>query len=89
MEEKQEKEGFILVAHPEKRVPKLCTQVLFGLGSDGKIILTFVYKDGPDDKGVVIERIMLPDNKQAKQIVEKLTEVIDQSEEIIKGLSSK
>ncbi len=72
-----------LITTPDKRIPKLCTQVVFSLATDGKIILTFVYKENPEEDGVIIERVMLPNNEQAKQIIEKLNEVIGKSEKII------
>ena len=72
-----------LIAAPDKNIPKLCTQVLFSLGADGKIILTFIYREN-EDQGVVIERIVLSDNKQAAEIVEKLNETIEKSNKIIK-----
>jgi hypothetical protein len=86
MDEESKEKQIILVSNPEKRVPKLCTQVLFSLGSDGKIILTFIFQENMDDNGVVIERVMLPDNKQAKQISDKLNDVIKQSNKIIQDL---
>jgi formylmethanofuran dehydrogenase subunit E len=58
------------------------------LATDGKIVLTFLYRENPNEEGIVIERIMLTDNKQARQIIEKLNEVIKQSETIIQEKST-
>ncbi|MBI2436844.1 MAG: hypothetical protein HYV41_03840 [Candidatus Magasanikbacteria bacterium] len=78
-------EEMLLISSPESRIPKLCTQVIFSLSTDGKIVLTFVYKENLGQEGIVIERIMLSDNKQANQIIEKLGDVIKKSENIIKN----
>jgi formylmethanofuran dehydrogenase subunit E len=88
-EEEQNKElAMNLIYTLDKRIPKLCTQVLFSLATDGKIVLTFLYRENPNEEGIVIERIMLTDNKQARQIIEKLNEVIKQSETIIQEKST-
>jgi len=74
-----------LVADPNKRIPKYCTSVFFAKMKSGQIILTFVENDEAlktevNDQGVIIERIIV-DEDHARQIVEKLGDLIGKKEE--------
>lgn len=77
-------EPFSIVADPNKRIPKYCTNVLFSRLSNGNMIITFLEND-PLVQGkvaglegsVLIERILLD-----KELVTKVFEALKMNLEI-------
>lgn len=60
---------------PEKLIPKYASNVFFQLAKD-KLLMTFTYKDNPEDKvNTVIERIVV-DIEHAHKVLQVLQDVL-------------
>mgnify|MGYP001561115030 CR=1 FL=1 len=72
-------QGELVIALPDKRVPKICTSITFGkMGKN--IVLTMFYEEKPSfPEKIVIERVIL-DQALAKQTSEILNKLISEEE---------